>query len=625
MGLAPSLSTRQIGVVFLSVFLLTACSSGPKVAAEPPENFPHLIADPAEPFNRGVNNVNQGLLTGVVHPASRVYRAITPSVARRSVTNFSKNIGYPGRLLNNVFQGRWQGAGSETLRFLTNTTVGVGGLFDPATRWKIPESKATFSQTFFKWGWRPKNFVMLPVFGPSDELHVTERVGDQALRPWFYYPRLAPVGGLITLNQLSGQADTILRFSKSEGDPYETTKFFWTYSSREWQPNWTVNAPKHSPTLQTLNVVTHKLKDSQFPFKGKQGKVRLSSTGRKISFNYWLQKKRAPLVFIAPGLGSHSLSNLGLIIAENLYHQGYSVVSTSSVFHPEFIENASTAAVPGYSSVDSRDLLVTLAETNQYLEKKHPGRFGQRALVGYSLGGFHGLLIAAREADSDFGLLNFDRYVAINSPVSLLRGNKIFDEYINAPLQWPEEQRAAILDNTLHKAVLIPFAPKEITANLPLSGVESKYLVALSFRFSLRDAIYSSQRRVNLGVLQNPLNDWNRQSAYNEILGYSFDDYVNSFILPYYETRGVSLRDFKRESDLKNYGRALRANKKIRVMTNQDDFLLNSSDISWLKSNFRSRFTLFPNGGHLGNLDSAPVQEKLLEALSGLQPTPVPR
>lgn len=584
------------------------------------DNYPEVIADPFEPVNRSIGIVNNGVILGVVRPTSYLYRGIVPTPARKSVNNFARNITYPGRLLNSVLQGRWGDAGSESVRFVTNTTVGLAGFFDPATSWDIPKSNASFSQTFQKWGWRPRSFVVLPLLGPSDDLHSAGLLADKVPEPWNYYGPLSVVSGAITLNELSDKVENISKFIKAEPDPYVGSKYFWTYSSKDYEPDWETTSPKHLPSLQTLKVANIRSDDPNFAFLSHQAQVRLSSTGKKVKFNYWLQDKPAPLIFVAPGIGSHRLSSNTLAVAENLHQNGYSVVTTVGIFHPEFMESASTAALPAYPPTDCNDLHTYLTDIDLALEKKHPGMFQKKALVGFSLGGFQALYLAANQSDSDPALMQFDRYVAINPPVDLRYGDGVLDDYFEASLAWPEEQRQAKINNTLHKAARLPTLPPKELANPPIDGIESKYLIGLAFRIVLRDTIFSSQYRNNLGVIQTPLSNWRRDAAYDEILNYSYTDYFNLFALPHYATRGITFEDFARETTLRTYRKKLASNPNVRVMTNRDDFLLRSSDISWLNSTFgSSRMKLFPNGGHIGNISSPAVEQEILHSLDGLK------
>ena len=91
---------------------------------------------------------NKGLMTGVIKPTSRVYRFVVAKPVRTGIGNFGKNLTYPGRLINNLLQGKWRGARDESYRFACNSTVGVAGFFDVGTKWKIPKSEADFGQTF---------------------------------------------------------------------------------------------------------------------------------------------------------------------------------------------------------------------------------------------------------------------------------------------------------------------------------------------------------------------------------------------------------------------------------------------------------------------------------------------
>ena len=611
--------SRSFGATSLLVgIVLASCAPGPKgdrrlpqtAGRETAENIPEVIADPFEPWNRGVTVANQGLLFGFIRPTARAYRAVVPKPARNSVNKFAYNITYPGRLVNNVLQGKWKGAGDESVRFLTNTTVGLGGFFDPATKWNIPKSDARFAQTFYKWGWSPHFFVALPFFGPSDDRGTTGRIADRAVEPSSYYAPLAIASGVTTLNELSDQTEPIVQVFEVEPDAYAVSKYFWTYAGKQYAPNWETDGTTHPATLETLTAAFIRTDDPEFAIRAKERSVRLSSTGKKAKFNFWLQKGAAPLVFVAPGIGSHRLSANTLAIAENLYQNGYSVVTTVGIFHPEFMEKASTVALPAYPPIDSKDLLVYLTEINQSLEKKYPGRFTQRALVGFSLGGFQSLYLAAKEKGADSGLLRFDRYVAVNPPVNLLHGDKALDAYFDAANDWPADQRQFKINNSIHKVAALTTLPPEKLRNPPIDATESKYLVGLAFRIVLRDAIWSSQYRNNLGVIQTPLNKWRRDAAYDEILNYSFQDYFKLFAKPYFADKGITSADFKRETNLRSYQGNLRSNPKVRIITNRNDFLLESGDISWLQSTFgSSRLKLFATGGHTGNLAFPQVED----------------
>jgi len=583
--------------------------------------FPDFIADPLEPMNRGVWVVNEGVMLGVLRPSGRVYRNVVPTEVRRSVKNVGRNLAYPGRLINHVLQGRWSGAGDESLRFICNSTVGVAGIFDVATKWDIPKSNADFGQTFSHWGWKPNTYVMLPLLGPSDDSHAVGFVADRFAEPLNYVSQYAYISTAVTANRLAENTETASQFIESESDAYVGTKYLWSYAAKEEPPMWESNGPKDIPTLQTLNVALIRCQDPKFIERGHEMTVRLPSTGRDMKFNYWLQPNNAPLVYVAPGLGTHRLSSQTLSVAESLYLDGYSVVTTTGLFHPEFMERASTSAIPAYPPTDCRDLLVELTAFDQALEKKFQGRFSKRALVGFSMGGFQAMYLAAREKYEQAGLLRFDRYVAINLPVDIKYGAEVIDELSASSIAaWPAGERQSMINNAIHKASKLATLPPSAGGAPPFDGNESKYLVGLSFKVTLRDTIYDSQRRNNMGVLQTPITPWRRDESYRELSDFSLRDYFLRFVVPYNKMRGIGLNDFAREVTLKSYGKQLRTQSKARVIVNRNDFLLRPQDVSWLQATMGpSRIKVFADGGHLGNLTSAPFQKAISNSLSGLK------
>ena len=138
--------------------------------------------------------------------------------------------------------------------------------------------------------------------------------------------------------------------------------------------------------------------------------------------------------------------------------------------------------------------------------------------MGYSMGAFESLILAATDSTNQAPLITFDRYVAINSPVGLVYGVSQLDDYFQAPLEWPAAERAGNIDNTFLKVAALSKNSLTPDTSLPFSGIESKFLIGMSFRLTLRDAIFSSQQRNNRGVLEHPLRDLRRTAAYREIL-----------------------------------------------------------------------------------------------------------
>lgn len=595
-----------------------AANSNPTAGAKTP--LPDLLNDSGEPINRGIWLANEGLLVGVIHPTAKVYRMIVPSRARESIRDFGHNLAYPGRVVNHLLQGRWNGAGNESLRFVTNSTVGFAGFFDPASKWNMPKSEASFGQTFAKWGWKPDHYLVLPFFGPSDERSAVGLVGDKLSEPLNYYPPYGIISPAITYNYLTDHSENAKRALQMDADSYATARIVWTYSAKDGTPDLQLKGPIDLPTLQTFGAVKFGPHHPDFMAQGREISVKIPSTGRRMKTTYWVQPKPAPLVYISPGLISHRLSSMTVGVAERLYQNGYSVVTTTSVFHPEFMSTASTAALPVYPPVDRHDLLTAMTETDRALSEKYPDRFTQRAMLGLSMGGFMALQIAAGESQLKSGQMTFDRYVAMDMPVDIMYGFKQLDSYANAPLKWPEAERQQRVNNTMHKVSYAVLRKNKLEQPVIFDGDESKYLIGLSFRFGLRDIIYSSQSRHDFGVLRTPVSNWHREPVYDEILQYSLGDYFERFAVPYYKKKGIGRDELVKQVNLRTQAGKLREQSKVRIIVNENDFLLQQDDISWLRSTFsKSHLTVFPDGGHLGNIGEAKVQQAIMKALDGLK------
>src|SRR5688500_14254255 len=106
-----------------------------------------------------------------------------------------------------------------------------------------------------------------------------------------------------------------------------------------------------------------------------------------------MQETDASIVFLALGLVAQRWTDGTVALAELLFNAGFSVAAISSAYNYEFIQNALTAPMPGYTPNDTRDFHVALTEVDSYLARKYPKRIGQRALMGYSMGGFFSLYL----------------------------------------------------------------------------------------------------------------------------------------------------------------------------------------------------------------------------------------
>lgn len=142
--------------------------------------------DPWERYNRRMHAFNNLVDRGVARPLARGYVKVVPRLVRTGVNNFFDNLRSPLSMFNLLLQGRPKDAWDTMGRFLVNTTFGIGGLFDPATKAQIKRADADFGQTMGVWGWRNSRYVELPLFGPRTVRDAFGVLGDVPLSPSHY-------------------------------------------------------------------------------------------------------------------------------------------------------------------------------------------------------------------------------------------------------------------------------------------------------------------------------------------------------------------------------------------------------------------------------------------------------
>jgi phospholipid-binding lipoprotein MlaA len=146
----------------LCVFaLLTACATLPPGATRDPR-------DPFERINRTTFKFDDALAHKVALPIARGYQAAVPKPIRRGIANLFENAHTPVIMLNDLLQAKFTAFGQDTGRLILNSTLGLGGLLDPATQVGLPKQDNDFGRTLGTWGVHPGPYLVLPLFGPSD-------------------------------------------------------------------------------------------------------------------------------------------------------------------------------------------------------------------------------------------------------------------------------------------------------------------------------------------------------------------------------------------------------------------------------------------------------------------------
>ena len=193
---------------------LAGCAEGGRQMADAgnDENFAPPVTDaypgdPYEDINRATLDRNLAVYDGVIEPVVRAYRWAVPEFVRIGLSNVLDNLATPRIFINDMLQGEFARASASFGRLAVNTTLGLGGLFDPASEMGIEKHDEDFGQTLAVYGVEGDPYLVLPLFGPSNPRDAVGRVVDMALDPANYL--LFPVSLAVNMT-----ASTVDRFAR---------------------------------------------------------------------------------------------------------------------------------------------------------------------------------------------------------------------------------------------------------------------------------------------------------------------------------------------------------------------------------------------------------------------------
>lgn len=339
------------------------------------------------------------------------------------------------------------------------------------------------------------------------------------------------------------------------------------------------------------------------------------------------QKGPAPLIFIIAGTGAEYSSGKPEFLKKLFYAAGYHVVQLSSPTSYDFISAASRHATPGISADDAQDLyrvMEAIQAQHSELQVTHYN------LIGYSLGALNAAFVS--QIDDNQHSFNFKRVLMLNPPVDLLTsvGNLDRLSRVKLDLHGRAPSFDMLFDRLAHyfkekgrieidEALVFDFQNSKRRLNTP----EMASLVGSAFRFSVADIVYTSDL-INKRGLITPKDqeiDYGTELVpfFMKAAACNFRCYVEQHLLPFWQQRnpGGTLAQLDQEVSLYALENYLKNSSKISVMTNADDLILGPGDLSFLRRTFAERLTIYPLGGHCGNLDYRVNTDAMLEFFRG--------
>lgn len=350
----------------------------------------------------------------------------------------------------------------------------------------------------------------------------------------------------------------------------------------------------------------------------------------QLRYAYAFQDKPAPLIFLIAGTGGSYNGQKNVAMGRAFYKAGFHVVSLSSPTLPNFIVSASKTGVPGHSIHDAEDLYRVMEMIwNKFKDDIKVTNF---FVAGYSLGGFNTAFVTW--LDEQRKVFNFENALLINPPVSLYNSISKLDRMLeNIPggpdnfvafydklvkafsVVYSRENQLALGEDFLYK-VYQETRPRD---------EQLAALVGLSFRFSSANLAFTSDVMTDYGYVKPSNVKLGRNSSpgvYGRVaMRLGFTDYFHQFFYPYYNARletPVSREEMIESMSLESIEDYLHNSKKIYVMHNRDDVILDEGEIDFFARVFGDRARIYPRGGHCGNMQYVDNVSHMLRIMGSL-------
>lgn len=225
-------SGKAAALLALTVFTLGACATPPADPAARAEF--EKTNDPLEPLNRKIFDFNLFVDRVALRPVAKGYVTVVPEFGRDAIRHFLDNLGEPLVFANNLLQGQFKRAHDTFGRFLMNSTFGIGGMMDLATKAGLEKQSGDFGQTLYSWGVPDGPYLVLPIFGPSNPRDAVGMGVDGYADPWdrmasnYHMWYLGLVRGAVDgIDQRARNLDTFDELQRNAIDFYAELRSLW--------------------------------------------------------------------------------------------------------------------------------------------------------------------------------------------------------------------------------------------------------------------------------------------------------------------------------------------------------------------------------------------------------------
>lgn len=600
--------------------------------------------DTCENFNRKIFIFNTKLNKYVIRPVNIAWASVMPQYGIDRVQNFYTNMKYPIRLAGCLLQKDFQASKTETVRFLTNTTLGIVGLYDPAKdKFKIEPCDEDIAQALAYYKVKKGPYLVLPVINPGNTRDVAGELLDLPLDPSAYI--MGPVSlvstGVSLVNETTSMQPLLKAIDSDYADPYQITKQLSGIAqyikntnldrkdvlaektasqnivkisniSDNSEQNLNLNADielkNYNPqgplvdSMRTMFFDGQNLNNSiwsemsvwnkTFKKQIKTSSVNIDFMRPNYKYRYILQKnKTAPVAIIYPSIGEGIMSDESVMQAKILYEAGYSVVIEGSTFQWEFVKSMPNNYKPGLPSRDAYYSRILTSMILNQLQGKYACRFNKKILVGNSFGALTELFVAAQE-ESD-NTLGISKYIAINPPIEIFYALKKLDKFSQ---EWKNDPSDIKLRAAIAAQKVVQVSQKisdkknhTVEESLPFTNDEAKLAIGFTMKQKLSDVVFTIENAPTS----------RKSGIYDSINNMSFYDYVQKYIV---SGQDKSFDQLSYDSSLYSISAFLQKNKKYKIYHSLDDCFVSPDQLNWLKKQTGNKSVFFSNGSHLGFL-----------------------
>lgn len=596
--------------------------------------------DTCEKFNRKMFIFNLKLNKFILRPINIAWASVMPKYGMDRIQSAYNNMNFPVRCVGCLLQKDFKGSKREAIRFLTNTTIGIGGLYDPAkTKFKLEPYQEDIEQVFSHYKIKQGPYLVLPVV-QGNLRDLAGKIFDWSLKPTTYAgPFGAVANAAFAVNNTTYMQPMFKKVDETFADPYEIAKQVdgisryiknynidrMEYLKQIPQPNiirvnkmLDINNSKadidlkdYNPQGSLVDSMRTAMFDNQkidssiwadvsvwnrsFSKKLKIASVSVHPGRKKYRFRYILQKGDSKkLAIIYPSIGDGIMSDKSTILAKILYDEGYSVIIQGSAFNWEFVKSMPKDYKPGLPDEDARQLRLTTAKIIENLEEKKGIKFIDKTLVGCSFGALTALFAASqdeKEIPLSNAPINISRLIAINPPIEIMFSLKQLDNYTKDWQKDPADIKMRIAV-TAEKIIntsedIYQKEVEKMPEAMPFEEDEAKLIIGYLMKQKLYDVMFAveNQTRAKKSDLCETTNNM------------SFSDYAQKYL---FVNENKSYDQFYQDTSLYSIADYLKNNDNYRIYHTLDDYFVNQQQLANLKKLSGLKAIYFSNGSHLG-------------------------